>query len=316
MILVTGATGFLGRHVMERLVRGGQEVRGLARRVPAGAAAGDGGGSVGRATGGPADDGIISWVPGDIRDRNVLRRAAEGCRAVVHLVGIIKPGRDPARGYAAIHVEGTRNVVDAAASAGVGRFVYISAAGAGPDAETPYHRSKWEAEEIVRLSGFPHLILRPSVVYGPGGELTEMLAGMARRMPLLPVPGSGNYRIQPVYVQDVAESVAVYCGRAEAEGGTYELGGPEAVTYEGFLVRVMEALGKRRARIHVPLALLRPAIRVMEKTIPSLAPLTSEQLTMLLAGSLCPETPRLAADLGLTLTPLDRGLRESLAHPT
>ena len=174
MILVTGATGFIGRRIVTRLVERGEEVRRLVRPVPNP-----------RASGLPA----VHFVTGDVTDRDSLRAACEGVDMVVHTVAVIREkGRTT---FEAVNVQGTRNVVEAAEQAGVRKIVHLSAIGAAPDPQYPYLRSKWEGEEAVVNSKLRHVVMRPSLVFGPGDEFINALAATIRVGPVVRLSGRG-----------------------------------------------------------------------------------------------------------------------------
>ncbi len=171
LVALTGATGFVGRYIVEHLLRRDHEVRALVRE-PDGA--------------GWLRDRGVGLVVGDLEDQAALRELTRGAGAVVHLVGIIlELGRQT---YERVHVTGTRHLVNAAREAGVGRFVHMSALGARPDASaTPYHRTKAAGEEVVRTSGLPHVILRPSLIAAPGNEVLGTMVTMLRMSPIMPM---------------------------------------------------------------------------------------------------------------------------------
>ena len=231
MILVTGATGFVGSHLVKRLRQEGLKVRAVTR-TPAKAQS-------------LADLGV-EVVPGDIGDPASLEAAAKGCDKIVHLVGIIQEGRGFT--FRSVHVEGTRHVLDAAKKAGVGHVVYQSALGTRENAKSEYHRTKWEAEKLVRAGGIPFTLLRPSLIYGPGDLFTIRLAEMIRLSPVLPVIGSGRSKIQPIYIEDVASCIVKILAGKQHMGKTYEIGGPEELTYEEVTKAIAEALGVNRPR--------------------------------------------------------------------
>ncbi|HXF95290.1 MAG TPA: complex I NDUFA9 subunit family protein [Gemmatimonadales bacterium] len=269
-IAVTGGTGFVGRHLIRLLLERGHEVRALVRRPERDPFRGS---------------ATIETVSGHLRDTEALRRLADGADAVVHLVGIIVE-RGSAT-FEAVHVEGTRAVLEAARSAGCSRFVHMSAVGARdtPDA-TPYHRTKARAEELVRSAGIAAAIFRPSFIVGPESVPIRVLARLHRLLPAVPVFGDGQFPIQPVWVGDVALAFAIATERAELMG-TFELGGPEVVSYEEFVRAVGRALGRPRPLVHVPLPLVRLAARACDPLGP-LAPITSDQLQMLTEGAATP----------------------------
>ncbi len=190
MILVTGGTGFVGGHLIRRLRQEGLPVRALARHPDRAQALKDLG---------------VEVVPGDIADKASLEKAAEGIERVIHLVGIIQEA--PGVTFRSVHVEGTRNVVEAARTAGVLHFFHQSALGTRPGAKSEYHRTKWEAEELVRQSGIPHTILRTALIYGPGDKFTIKLSEILRLAPVMPVIGSGKSKVQPIYIDDVVSCI-------------------------------------------------------------------------------------------------------------
>src|SRR5512139_286610 len=210
MILVTGGTGFVGRHLILRLRKEALSVRAMVRdpRSVRARALADLGAEV---------------VPGDIGNVPSLAAAAAGCETVIHLVGIIQEGRGFT--FQSVHVAGTKSVLDAAKQAGVRRFVHQSALGSRENAASAYHRTKFEAEQLVRASGLPFVILRPSLIYGAGDQFTIRLAEAIRLSPVLPVIGSGRSKVQPLFIDD-----AVSCIVKAATGGaylsrTFEVGG-------------------------------------------------------------------------------------------
>ncbi len=269
MILVTGGTGFVGGHLIRRLRQEGLPVRALARhpdRVQ------------------PLKDLGVEVVPGDISDKVSLEKAAEGIERVIHLVGIIQ--ETPGVTFRGVHVEGTRNVIEVARKAGVRHFFHQSALGSRPGARSEYHRTKWEAEELVRQSGIPHTILRPSLIYGSGDKFTIRLSEMLRRAPVMPVIGSGKSRVQPIYIDDVVSCmVKVVTGDAFLNE-IYEIGGPDQLTYKEVTAAIAETMGLKRPAVHVPLFFMKPIAHALE-TVLSNPPLTTDQLIMLQEDNIC-----------------------------
>jgi NADH dehydrogenase len=224
----------------------------------------------------------VELVPGSLDDVAALALLLEGADAAVHLVGIIVEWR--AATFTAVHVEGTRRVLNAARAAGVGRYIHMSALGTRADERaTSYHRTKWLAEELVRDSGLPAAIFRPSLISGPESVPIRMLSRLHRWSPVIPIFGDGRFPIQPVWIADVALAFALAVERTDVVG-TFELGGPAVLTYEEFVRAIGRAVGHPRPVLHIPLALVRWAARASDPLGPA-APMTSIQLRMLVEGN-------------------------------
>ena len=291
--LVTGGTGFVGPHVVHALRARGTPVRALVRK-PA------------RAT------RLAAWgaelVTGDVTDPASLRAACEGVTTVVHLVAIIR-GR-PAD-FERVMAEGTRNVVAAAQEAGVRRFVLASALGLDERSKdaVPYFAAKWEMERAVRESGLDHVIFRPSFVFGRDGGVLPTFIRLARFAPVTPIIGSGRQRLQPIWVEDLAQYYVRAIDELAATNRTFELGGPEAVSWNEFWERLKRVLGVRRPSVHVPFGLMRTQATVTER-LPG-APVTRDQLTMLELGDNVVTDPSAVETFKLPLVPLDEQLRRA-----
>jgi uncharacterized protein YbjT (DUF2867 family) len=293
LISLTGATGFVGRHIAATLARRGHHVRALVRD--------------------PGRAGFLSaqgteLVPGDLGDRGALAQLARGADAVVHLVGIIvERGRES---FAAVHVEGTRAVLAAALEAGVRRFVHMSAVGARDEpVATAYHRTKGQAEELVRRSGLAHAIFRPSIINGPENAPIRLLVSLHRWLPVIPVFGDGRFPTQPIWIEDVALAFALAAERRDTIG-VFELGGPEVLTYEEFVLTIGRAARCPRPLMHVPLGVVRAAAGAFDVLGPR-APITSDQLQMLVEGSATPANA-IATVFGIKPLSFEAGLRRFL----
>jgi NADH dehydrogenase len=269
MILVTGGTGFVGSHLLRRMRRDGIPVRALVRAPQKAQALKDIG---------------VELAQGDIADTASLEKAAEGAERVIHLVGIIQEA--PGATFTSVHVEGTRNLLEAAKKAGVRHFFYQSALGTRPGARSEYHKTKWQAEELVRASAIPFTILRPSLIYGKGDQFTVRLADMIKLSPVLPIIGSGTSRVQPIYIDDVVSCIIKSVTSDAFLNEIYEVGGPEQLTYEEVTRAIAEAMGVRRPAVHVPLFFMKPVARVLE-TMLSKPPVTLEQLMLLQEDNVC-----------------------------
>lgn len=293
LIAVTGATGFVGRHISTVLARRGHTIRALVR-------------SPRRAR--TLETLGVDLVRGDLADPAAVATLTHGAQAVVHLVGIIvETGR---ASFHAVHVEGTRRVLAAARGAGVERFVHMSAVGARDEpGATRYHRTKWQAEELVRASGLSHAVFRPSIISGPENAPIRTIARLHRWSPVVPVFGDGRFPTQPVWVEDVALAFALAVEQP-ALAGAFELGGPEVLTYEEFLLAIGRAARHPRPLAHLPLALARAAAAAFD-LLGASAPLTSDQLQMLVEGSATPANA-IESVFGIRPLPFEQSLERYL----
>jgi uncharacterized protein YbjT (DUF2867 family) len=295
LILVTGGSGFVGGHVVHELRGRDLPVRCLVRDPRTGsrlAALG------------------CELLQGDMTDPASLRRAVEGADAVVHLVAI-RQGRE--RDFQRIMVDGTRDLLTAAKEAGVGRFVHMSALGTSEETKNlvPYYRAKWEMEGLVRASGIPYVIFRPSFVFARDGGILPTFARLARYAPVTPITGSGRQRIQPIWADDVATYFAEAVGRDGVTGHVYELGGPDAVTWDELWARLKRALGVRRPSLHVPMSLMRMNALVAER-LPGDIPLTRDLLKMLEHGDNVASNDDAVRTFQVPLLALDDQLRRAV----
>ncbi|HEX9859798.1 MAG TPA: complex I NDUFA9 subunit family protein [Nitrospirota bacterium] len=264
MILVTGACGFVGSHLVKGLTAEGHKVRALVRD----------GEHAERIKGKD-----VELFIGDVTDPESLEGVAEGCFAVIHLVGIIQPG--PGYTFKSIHEDGTTNVIAASKDSGsVMHFIYQSALGTRKGAVSEYHKTKYIAEELTRGSGMNYTITRPSIIFGKGDGFTTRLTQVIRMSPVVPVIGPGKGLLQPVYIDDLVKVFVKITGNREYYGRTLELGGPEELTFDEVVEDLKAALHTVKPTLHVPSALVRPAARIMEKLLPH-PPVTIDQLIML-----------------------------------
>jgi len=268
MIVVTGASGYVGSHIVRRLVEMGKPVRALIRSRRRAE-------REGRLAGLP-----IEWVEGDVSRPATLGPAMTGATAVIHTVAIaIEKG---GRTYEAINYQGTVNVVEAAKAAGVRRFINISQLGA--DSKLPYRflASKGKAQEYVAASGLDWTAFRPSVIWGPEDEFANTFARLVLITPIIfPIIGDERAQFQPVWVEDVVTCVVKALDDPATIGQEYELGGPEVLTLEEIERRTLKALGARRVMIRFPMPLLRLIVALMETLLP--APPVTRSLLELLA---------------------------------
>lgn len=248
-ILVTGASGFVGSHLVPALLDAGHRVVALVRDDRAA-------GTVRRRLT-TAQNAALETRPGDVTRPDTLPAALVGVDAVLHLVALPRDW-DKGQSLRLVNTEGTRNVVEAAKAAGVRRFVHLGALGVVDDPALHYGSSKARAMAIVRDSGLDWTILAPSVLFGPRDGFFNILAGLVRMSPgIVPITGGGTARFQPLAVADLARiAVAVFADDATI-GREYELGGPRHVTYREMMEEVLRAMGARRLLVPMPVPLIR-----------------------------------------------------------
>jgi uncharacterized protein YbjT (DUF2867 family) len=266
-LFISGGTGFVGGHVTRELLDRGHQLRLLVHRRSL------------------ALEGV-EQVEGDVTRLKSFETALTGCEAAINLVGIIR--EFPARGitFEHLHVQATANMLAAANTCGVRRYLQMSALGTRPDAVSNYHKTKHQAEELVRTSGLEWTILRPSLIYGPRDTFINMLADQLKLAPVMPVMGSGTYRLQPIHADDVARCFGLALELPETIGRCYELCGNDRLSFNELLDAVADALGKSAPfKPHLPLGLMQSVIPILQN-IPQF-PLTSDQLQMLLEENIC-----------------------------
>lgn len=294
MILVTGGTGFVGNAIVRELLESSFKVRVLARHPEKAKEL--------AASGCQLYNGDVTSIS------SVLKAITPEIETVIHLVGILAESKGAS--FRAVHVDGTRNVVEACKGMGVGRLLHMSALGAREGAVSEYHRTKWEAEEIVRASGLDYTIFRPSVIFGALDHFTTVFAKMMRLSPVVMVPGSGQSRMQPVFVEDVAKAYALALKRKDTIGRTLELGGPEVLTFDEIIERIGEVAGRQRRKLHVPMPLMRANALLAEKLM-SKPPFSRDALKMLEEDNTT-NLNALVEVFGLKPKALAEGMREYL----
>jgi uncharacterized protein YbjT (DUF2867 family) len=294
---VTGGTGFVGPRVVHALRSRDLPVRALARKPE-------------------RESKLRSWnvelVQGDMTDPESLKRAVNGVDTVVHLVAI-RQGKPEQ--FRRIMIEGTESLLDAANAAGVKRFVLMSALGTNEETKdlVPYYGAKWAEEQHVKASGLPYVIFRPSFIFGEGGGILPTFAKLAKLGPVTAVTGKGTQRIQPIWIDDLAQFYAESVTRDDVVNRTWELGGPDRVDWNEFWTRLRRVLGiRRRPTVHVPMWFMR-ANAVITERLPGNIPLTRDLLKMLEAGDNVTADDSAAETFGVKLMPLDEQLRRGTA---
>jgi len=295
-ILVTGANGFVGGHIVQALRAGDRQVRAFVRDPR-------------RAQ--RLESLGVELAEGDVTEPETLRRAADGVDAIVHLVAV-RQGSD--QEFQRVMVQGLRNVLAAAKQAGVGRFVHMSALGTTEETRklVPYYRAKWENEQDVKTSGIPHVIFRPSFVFGRDGGILPTFTKLARLAPVTPITGAGRQRIQPIWADDIAAYFAKAVDHEPATDRTFGVGGPDAVTWNEFWERLKRTRRIRRPSVHVPMAVMRMNALVTER-LPGNIPLTRDLLKMLEGPDNVVSNDDARTTFDLPLVPLDEQLRRAAA---
>jgi len=268
MILITGATGFVGRAVVHRLAAESREVRCLLRPSRQ---------EQQLATGIP-----FSTVSANMSDLPALRTTMQDVTAVIHLTGEEDLDRE---GTMRTHVEDTTNLVTAAQEAGARRFIYLSRLGADRASAYSLFRARGEAEAVVRASGLDATILQASVIYGPEDIPTNMLVMLTKVIPfILPVPDTGLSRFQPLWIEDLTKCIMATLDRDDLIGQTIPLGGPEHFTFEQMVTEVLAAAETRRRLVHVRMPLMQGVVALFETLLPR-NPVAFWWLDLLTVGS-------------------------------
>ena len=277
LITVIGGSGFLGRHIVRALAKRGYRIRVACRRP-------DLAGHV-QPLGTP---GQIMPVQANVRYPASLAAACDGAYAVINLTGILYGSG--AQSFDAVHVFGAEASAKAAKAAKARLFIQVSAIGADAASASQYARSKAEGEVRARAAFPGAIIIRPSIVFGPEDGFFNKFAGLARLSPALPLIGGGATKFQPVFVGDIAEAVARLVDAGEADGRTYELGGPEVLSFKQLMQFTLETIGRKRLLVPLPWAIAK-----MQGMILGLLPkplLTADQVELLRSDNVVSEDAR------------------------
>jgi NADH dehydrogenase len=284
LVTIFGGSGFVGRHTVRALAKAGWRIR-VCVRYPNQAFFLRPAGTVGQ----------IAPLKCDVTDPDQVARVTAGADAVINLTGILV---SRGQSFDEVHAEGARNIAEAAAQAGVGALVHVSAIGADSESASHYAQSKAEGEARVRAAFPAATILRPSIVFGPEDNFFNRFAGLARFVPALPLIGGGKTRFQPVFVGDVAAAITTALTSQAARGRTYELGGPMTYSFKELMEIVCRETGRRRVLVPVPfgLALFKSFfLQMMPRPL-----LTPDQVRLLRHDNVVSPTALTLADLGIT----------------
>ena len=287
LVTVFGGSGFLGRHTVRALARAGHRIK-VATRHPNQAFFLRPLGAVGQ----------IDFVKCDVADADSVAQALMGSDAVINLTGILFQSGQT---FEDVQADGAANIATAAAAAGVGTLVHVSAIGADLESDSAYAATKAQGEANVR-EAFPNaVILRPSIIFGPEDGFFNKFAGIARFFPALPLIGGGKTRFQPVFVGDVAQ--AILTGLARQDGRIYELGGPSTYSFKELMQLILKETGRKRVLAPVPfgIAFLKAAfLQILPNPL-----LTVDQVKLLKKNNVVSITAAGLADLGITPTSVE-----------
>ena len=267
MILVTGATGYIGRHLVKRLAQDGEHPRCLVRDVKRAAQIL------------PADG--VELVQGDTTRADTLAAALQGVDMVIHAAFITADHKQSnGNHYYETNVQGTANLIKAAQAAGVRRVIEISGLGTHPDKHGTYMQGRYEAERMVKESGLEWTIIQPSVLFGKGAPFIKGLTDLIRTSPVVPLIGGGKIQFQPIYVEDVATVILKVLQEPERTNHkTYTIGGPEYYTFTQIINALLRAMHKSRIKAPAPTPLVGIGAAVMEAMLPR-PPLTKAAMAL------------------------------------
>ncbi len=263
MLLLTGATGLVGRALLRRLTAAGEPVRCLVRDP--------------RRLG--SERVRVQIALGDLADPPSFRNAMRGVKTVVHLATAIRD--QPAGSIEELNGIATWRMVQAAERAGVEHFVFMSALGAVRHDRTRYLRAKALAEGAVLASGVRHTVVAPSFVYAPGDPFLTMIERLAKLLPVVPVSGRGRALYQPIWAEDVADAIAATLIGTGGEDRRYELAGPELLSHQQIVELVLRAAARARHTVNVPTPIVSRGLRVLEMLMQSRAPATWDEAELL-----------------------------------
>ena len=247
-ILVTGGTGFLGKSVVRSLAKDGVDIVCVTRKKSL-----------------DNSPGNIKYVTGSLEDKESVERYFEGVNVCIHLAAETQ-SVSKRLNYES-NVTATKNVVELCKKNRVKKIIFTSSVNAQMEHPGPYGKTKLIAENVVKESGLRYIILVPDLIYGKGDRGLTKTVGMIKGLPVIPIIGSGNSIIQPVYVEDAAAAV-VSAAKSGMHNKIYYIGGPEQITFNDYIGIIMEKLNLRKASIHIPYALFYSMVRlfsVMDK---------------------------------------------------
>ncbi len=296
-VFITGGTGFVGSHIIEDLLASQHEVTALIRP-----------GSEPHLS---VPEHRITLVRGDISVPDSFANALRACDAVIHLVGIIR--EFPRRGitYQKLHIDATRNILQTAESGDISKFVHMSALGVKHDSPSGYFTTKAEAEDLVRNSTLNSTIFRPSVIFGPGDDFINYFADIIRRFHVIPIIGSGRYRMQPVHINNVSQAFVQSLETDSTTGHTYEIAGPDRYEFREMMRIIQSVLDTWAIPVYNPKFLMMALTKLLQRF--QFFPVTENQIVMLYDENIT-DDDRMYHQLNIMPVPFEAGIREYLAR--
>ncbi len=295
VVAIAGGSGFIGRAIARRLAGIPElRVRGMSRS-PARARQ-------------RLDLPNLEWVRAEVTEPSTLPNALKGAQAIVSAVQFEGyPVENPKKGLTFERVDfgGTVALLEAAKKVGVEQMVYVSGAAADENATHPGFRAKGRAERAIRESGLAYTIFRPSLVYGPEDKVMNGFAKLLKFSPAFGVPGTGRQKVQPVLVDDLAACVAMAI-TGKGRNATFEVGGPDLMTFDEMIRILMEVTGRRRPIIHIPEGAMRAGASLLEM-LPT--PMLSRDAVTFVTADNATDIKPLIGEFGIKLTPLRQGLK-------
>ncbi len=289
-IFLTGGTGFVGRQIIAELKNRGHEILALVRQ--------------------PNSISGVQEIVGDVTSRHSINlKRLRKCDAAIHLVGIIRQFPEEEITFDKLHVNATRNMLWTCYEVGIGRYLHMSALGANPQSASCYHRTKAEAEELVRTSQLDWTIIRPSVILGKDGEFFRMIRQMVSRR-IVPLIGDGSSPMAPVTVATVAEAFVNALENRASVGKIYELGG-EVLSYRQIMEKLAQLLNKRVIFIRMPVPLMWFVASRLDRF--KSFPLSRGQISMMKEAT-APQDRSIYNDLGLQFKDFNHVLKEVLSR--
>lgn len=287
MLLITGATGFVGRRLLKKIIDKKIKVRCLIRNKK-------------KIDG----DNELEIIQGDLSDREILYDATLGADTVVHLAAVIKSS-DPSE-FMNVNVQGTKNLIEACVKNGVKRIIYVSSLDVTLNETNIYGETKAIGEDIIKNSNIDYIILRPSLIYGKGSKDITLLTELINRYPLIPVVGSGEGKLQPVYVDDVCDTI-VKLIESDKKNKIYHIAGEQKISLNDLIDKIAGLSSRRVIKIHVPLWLLWLPLKLYS-LIARNSTINYESLNLLTNDKTC-EIDDIKNDFHFKPLSLDDGLR-------